>query len=139
MSVFTQPGATQLVKWFDAKPWMSRIGSPVPAAGALVDIGEVETFVPEELHRRSLFLRPAGPRPAAWLIARWRALSPSTMPFLAAMPAFSSSTKRTGTPGEITASDNDSPCLIALMVPSCAMKIRSSGIGVFFIQKPTSR
>ena len=42
------------------------------------------------------------------------------MPFFAAMPAFSSSTKRTGTPGEMTASDNGSPCLIALIVPSCA-------------------
>ena len=59
------------------------------------------------------------------------------MPAFSAVPRFSSSTKRTGSAGPIEASEKGSPGRMSRTLPSWPMNSRSSGIGVFFIQKPT--
>ena len=52
--VWTQRGLTQLIRWFEAKPWISRIGSPRSNPfWRHVDIGDVDAVGGEGLEHRA--------------------------------------------------------------------------------------
>src|SRR5271165_3321703 len=68
----------------------------------------------------------------------WRTVSPAFSPIAAASPPLSSSTARHGGPEGMTRSDRGSALATTLVtLPAGEMKIISSGIYVFFIQKAT--
>src|SRR5690606_37973538 len=75
--------------------------------GLAIEEGKIKAVMAEELHRLACSCQSdrSAPGVEAREIAGCFTISPSVMPFLAAMPALSSSTNRTGSSAEMAASE----------------------------------